>query len=84
MWCDIFINDLDDGTERTLSKSVGDAEQGRIFDRPDGCAASWRDQPRWKRVMGLVPLCVFRSSVERGVDGEVVKFIADTGVVNWP
>lgn len=32
---------------------------------------------------GLVLFCVFGSSVERGVDGEVVKLVADTGGVNW-
>lgn len=28
-------------------------------------------------------ICVFGNSVDGGVDGEVVKFVADTGTVNW-
>lgn len=32
---------------------------------------------------GPVLFPVFGTSVERGVGGEVVKLVADTGVVNW-
>lgn len=38
----IFINDFNDGIERTLSKFVGDAKLGRVADMPKGCAAIQR------------------------------------------
>lgn len=43
MRCDIVINYLDDGTECTRSKFVGDTELGGVFGRPGGCAVAQRD-----------------------------------------
>lgn len=38
-----FINDLDDGTEHTLSKFANNMKLGGEIDAPDGCAAIRRD-----------------------------------------
>lgn len=45
----LLINDLDEGTECTLSKFTNDAELGGVADLPEGCAVVQPDQDRLKR-----------------------------------
>lgn len=42
----IFVNDLDDGAECTLSKCEDDMKLERLADMPEGPAATWRDLDR--------------------------------------
>lgn len=44
--CNIFINDLGDGTEDTLDKYTGDTEIGGMVDRADDCGAIQGDFKR--------------------------------------
>lgn len=44
--CNVFISDLDDGTQCTHRKFVDDAKLGGVIDRSGGCAAVQRDHRR--------------------------------------
>jgi len=54
----IFINNLDDGVECTLSKFAHDTKVGGVADRPEGLAAIQRDLNR----------------LEKWVDRNITKF----------
>lgn len=40
---DLFVNDLDNGTDSTISKFAGDINLGGLADIPDACSAIQRD-----------------------------------------
>ncbi|KAK4828169.1 hypothetical protein QYF61_024418 [Mycteria americana] len=43
---DLFVNDLDNGTDYTISKFAGDKKLGGVADIPDACSAIQRDLDR--------------------------------------
>ena len=45
----IFINDLDDGTERILSNFTDDTKLGGVVGRPHECADIWRGLDRLEK-----------------------------------
>lgn len=55
---DIFVNDLRDGTECTVSKLADDTKQGGVADMPEDCAAIQSDLDR----------------LEKWVDRNIMKF----------
>lgn len=46
---DIFINDLEDGTQCTFSKFADDAEPRGVLHTSDGCAANQRNLKRLEK-----------------------------------
>lgn len=45
----IFVTELDNGTEDTLSQLAGDTNLGGVADPPGGCAAIQKDLERLER-----------------------------------
>lgn len=48
----IFINDLGDGAEGTLSTSLEGTKPGGVVDTPEGCAATQKDLVRLEKWSG--------------------------------
>ncbi|XP_035754324.1 adhesion G protein-coupled receptor E4 [Egretta garzetta] len=75
-----FIHDLDEGTERTLSRFSDDTKLGGAADPPGGCAAVQRDLARvmaFKALAHIIILgCTWGLGLLRGQgDNTVVAFI---------
>ena len=62
----VFINDLDDKAECTLSRFLDDTKLGGVADMPESCAAIQRDHDR----------------LEKWADGNLTKFNNKSGILH--